>query len=444
MKIAFATLGCKVNQYDTAAMETAVLGRGDAVVPFAPGADVYVINSCTVTDRADAESRRLVRRARRFNPAARVVLTGCFAQASPEKAAALSEADFVIGVNRLPDVLRAVRGEIEAGAGRVFVGNLRRAAEMTTLGAEVFPGQTRAFLKVQEGCDLFCTFCIVPMARGKSRSVPPREVLRQLERLAAKGFKEVVLTGIHLGGYGADLQPRIDIAGLVERIAEASPVRRVRLSSLDPPEVTPRLLRAMADSDVICPHLHVPVQSGADSVLRRMRRLYDGAFLRDVVAALAGTLPGCGLGTDVIAGFPGETEGEFEATVALLDELPFTYFHVFPYSKRSGTTAAKLSGQLPRVEIERRARVLRRLGERKRREFAARGIGAEHEVLIEATRDRETGLLAGYSRTYVRVLVDGPDAWANTERRVLGESRIGARVIGRAVEAGGSEQRAAV
>jgi len=442
MKIAFATLGCKVNQYDTATIETALLGQGDAVVPFEAGADVYVINSCTVTDRADAESRQLVRRARRLNPAARVILTGCFAQTRPHDAGALHEVDYVIGVSRLPDVLRAVRGEVRADEGRVLVHNLRKATEVTTLGAEVFNGQTRAFLKVQEGCDLFCTFCIVPMARGRSRSVPPREVLRQIERLAARGFKEVVLTGIHLGGYGEDLDAKLDIADLVEMIAETSPVPRVRLSSLDPPEVTPRLLRLIAQSEIVCPHLHVPVQAGEDSVLRRMRRLYDSAFLREVAAEFACALPSGGLSTDVIAGFPGESEADFDATVELLEGLPFTYFHVFPYSKRTGTTAAKLADQVPRAEIERRARVLRRLGERKRREFAARGLGAEHDVLVETTRDRESGLLAGYSRSYARVLIDGPDSWMNSERRVRGERLFGARIVA----AGGEkeEQRVAV
>ena len=415
LRVAFATLGCKVNQYDTATIETALLGRDCEIVPFSAVADVYVVNTCTVTDRADAESRALARRAKRVNGQARVVMTGCMAQTSAQAAADLPEVDYVVGIGRLADLLRAVRGEIGGQEGRIFSSNVRKARTVDTLGAEVFSGQTRAFLKVQEGCDLFCTFCIVPFARGRSRSVEPRRVIGELERLARNGFREVVLTGVHLGGYGRDLAPRLDLADLVEMIAEQSPVPRLRLSSIDPPEVTSRLLRIMKDSAVICPHLHVPVQAGTDPVLRRMRRQYDAAMVRDVAIELRRAMPDASLGTDVIAGFPGETEAEFEAGLALLDAAPFTYFHVFPYSRRSGTTAAKATDPVLPATIRARASVLRRLGERKRIEFVQRFIGKRLRVLAEAKRDRETGLLVGYSRNYIRVLVRGGDDLVNRE-----------------------------
>ncbi len=431
LRVAFATLGCKVNQYDTAVMDTALRAECE-IVPFAEGADVYVVNSCTVTDRADAESRRLARRARRLNPHGRVVVTGCFAQTSPQRAA-LPEVDYVIGVGRLPDILRAVHDQIPAEAGRILVHNLRKAEQVSTLGAEVFSGQTRAFLKVQEGCDLFCTFCIVPFARGRSRSVEPRRVLAELERLAARGFREVVLTGIHLGGYGKDLTPALGLADLVEMIAEAAPVPRIRLSSIDPPEVTPRLLDLVARSAVLCPHFHVPVQAGADGVLRRMRRLYDSAMVRDVAAEIARVLPHAALGTDVIAGFPGESDGEFAAGFALLEAAPFSYFHVFPYSRRRGTTAAKASGQVWPGTITARAQALRRLGAVKRRAFAERFVGAELDVLVESRRDPGTGALAGYSRNYARVLLDGPAALVNTEVRVRAVARQGDRLLAAAL-----------
>jgi len=428
LRVAFATLGCKVNQYDTATMETAL--RVDCeVVPFAAGADVYVVNSCTVTDRADAESRRLARRARRLNPQGRVILTGCFAQTSAQRAA-LPEVDYVIGVGRLPDILRAVHEQIPAAEGRVLVHNLRKAEQVSTLGAEVFGGQTRAFLKVQEGCDLFCTFCIVPFARGRSRSVAPRRVLDELARLAARGFREVVLTGIHLGGYGKDLDPALTFADLLEMIAEVAPVPRIRLSSIDPPEVTPRLLRLLAGSPVLCPHLHVPVQAAADGVLRRMRRLYDADMVRDVASEIRRALPDAALGTDVIAGFPGESAAEFAAGMALLEAAPFSYFHVFPYSRRRGTTAAKAVDQVPAATITTRAQALRSLGAAKRRAFAARFVGAELDVLLEATPDRDTGLQVGYSRNYLRVLVDAPNRLTNTEVRVNAARRIGDRLLG--------------
>jgi len=429
MKIAFTTLGCKVNQYDTAAMETALLRGGDRIVPFEEVADVYVVNSCTVTDRADAESRKLARRARRLNPEARVIMTGCFAQVSPETAA-IAEVDYVVGVGRIPEVLKAVRGEIEPSAARILVGNLRKEKPEITLGAEVFAGQTRAFLKVQEGCDLFCSFCIVPLARGGSRSVPPNEVLGQLHRLAEKGFKEVVLSGVHLGGYGADLEPRRELEELLEMIAEAKPVPRIRLSSIDPPEVSPRLLDIISRSDVFCPHLHLPIQAGSDRVLQRMRRRYDTALVRDVIAEIRRLLPDAGLGTDVIAGFPGETESDFCTGLEFLQEQSLTYFHVFPYSRRRGTTAARSPDQVAASETAMRARALRRLGERKRRLFIEEWLGREMEVLFESSRDRETGYLAGYSRNYLRVLADGPDEWVNRELRVKAVGRLGVRTLG--------------
>ena len=428
LRVAFATLGCKVNQYDTATMETALRERCE-VVPFAVGADVYVVNSCTVTDRADAESRQLARRARRFNPRGRVILTGCFAQTSPQRAA-LPEVDYVIGVGRLPDILRAVHDQIPAEAGRILVDNLRKAEHVSTLGAEVFSGQTRASLKVQEGCDLFCTFCIVPFARGRSRSVEPRRVLAELARLAERGFREVVLTGIHLGGYGKDLRPALTFADLLEMIAETAPLSRVRVSSIDPPEVTPRLLQLMARSPVLCPHLHMPIQAGADGVLRRMRRLYDASLVRDVAAEIARVLPDAALGTDVIAGFPGESEADFATSLALLEREPFSYFHVFPYSRRRGTTAAKAADHLPPETIRTRAQALRHLGATKRHAFAQRFVGSELEVLVETTRDRGTGHMTGYSRNYVRVVLDGPDQLANTEVRVRAVAQQGDRLLG--------------
>lgn len=413
LTVALTTLGCKVNQYDSAAMATFLTAQGCRVVPFDSGADVYVVNTCTVTDRADAESRRLARRARRANPAARVIVTGCYAQTSPQQAVAVDGVDYVVGIGRLPDILRAARGDVSDAEGRVFVHDVRRETEVRTLGADTFAGQTRAFLKVQEGCDLFCTFCIVPFARGRSRSVEPRRIVAEMEVLAARGFREVVLTGVHLGGYGRDLSPAVDLADLVEMIAERSPIERVRLSSIDPPEVTPRLLRLLAQSDVLCPHLHMPVQAASDTVLRRMRRQYDFAQLRDVVAEIAATLPGCGLGTDVIAGFPGESDDDFATGLQRLGEMPFTYFHVFPYSPRRGTTAAKAMEPLARAVVGERARRLRQLGEAKRRQFHRSHVGRRLSVLVEHSRDAQTGDLVGYDRTYARVLLAGGDDLCN-------------------------------
>jgi threonylcarbamoyladenosine tRNA methylthiotransferase MtaB len=433
MRIAITTLGCKVNQYDSAALETRLRDEGCTVVPFGAGADVYVVNSCSVTDRADAESRQLARRARRFNAAARVVLTGCWAQ-TDAAGAAIAEVDHVVGLNRLDDLVRAVRGEI-ADDRRILVDDLRTARNVRTIGAEVFAGQTRAFLKVQEGCDLFCTFCIVPFARGRSRSVAPRQVLEQLQKLSGLGFREVVLTGVHLGGYGEDLHPRRDLCDLIEMLVERAPVARIRLSSIDPPEVTARLIDLLAVSNVLCPHLHIPMQAGDDAVLRRMRRKYDVAFLDDVTNEIRRRLPDAAIGTDVIAGFPGETEREADATVGVIERLPFTYLHVFPYSKRSGTTAAKLRGHLPPVVVKARAQHLRELGEKKRAAFGRSFVGRTLQVLVEGAREGKPAL-TGYSRNYQRVDFEGAPSFSNREVRVRAVGWDRGRLFGRLEKAG--------
>jgi threonylcarbamoyladenosine tRNA methylthiotransferase MtaB len=431
IRVAITTLGCKVNQYDAATIEDRLRDVGHAIVPFSETADVYIVNSCTVTNQADAESRQLARRARRANPTACVIMTGCYAQVNPKAVAKVPEVDYVIGLNRLEDLLRAVAND--GTLARVSVSNLRKPHEtprVDTLGAMTFSGQTRAFLKIQEGCDLFCTFCIVPMSRGKSRSVSPRTVLEQLDRLAAQGFQEIVLTGIHLGGYGEDLDPQVNLVWLLEAIEERKPVPRIRISSLDPHEISESLIRLLLQSQTLCPHLHIPLQAGADHTLARMRRRYDTTLARHVLARLRENLPHASLGTDLIVGFPGEGDEEFSQTVTFLEESPFTYFHVFPYSVRSGTTAAKLSGKVPQPVIDARSRQVRKLGEAKKAAFSRNFIGQTLSVLFEHTRDRNTGLLKGYSRNYIRVLADGGDELMNREvpvaiQRTNGETAWG-------------------
>jgi threonylcarbamoyladenosine tRNA methylthiotransferase MtaB len=417
VRVHIATLGCKVNAYDTAAIAERLRAEGCELVGDGAPADLVIVNSCTVTDAADAESRRLVRHARRENPTARVILTGCYAQTRPQEAAGIEAVDHVIGLNRLDALVTAVSAGRPALA-RVVVGDARRERAVGTFGARTFAERTRAFLKVQEGCDLFCSFCIIPMARGPSRSLTPHAVLAEVRQLAAAGFQEVVLTGIHLGGYGADLVPPTDLAWLVAAIAEQGLVPRLRLSSIDPHEVTEPLVRLIAAGPSLCPHLHVPLQSGDDGVLRRMRRRYDTALARERLAMMRELLPDAAIGTDLIAGFPGEDEAAFERTLAFVEASPFTYLHVFPYSVRTGTTAAKLDGRNPPPTIAHRARRLRVAGERRRAAFARRFDGAEAEVLVETTRDPQTGELRGYTRNYLRARLRGPDAWQGRLLRV--------------------------
>jgi len=406
MRVALATLGCKVNQYDSAVIDRLVGERGWRRVDFAEQADAYIVNSCTVTDRADGDARRLARRARRTNPAARVIMTGCYAQVSPATIAGFDYVDYVVGLERLGDLLRAVEGELEPKAA---VSDLRAALGVATLGISTFPGRTRAFVKVQEGCDLFCTYCIVPVARGASRSVGVAAVLAEIERLAAAGFREVVLTGVHLGGYGADLDPPCDLAALLENIVARKPGVRVRVSSVDPPELSERLLDVFADSSVLCPHMHVPVQSGSDTVLARMMRRYTSDQAADAVARLRRRLPNVCIGTDLVTGFPAESDREFEQTVAFVKSTAFSYLHVFPYSQRSSTSAAKRWQPLPNAIVYERARQLRRLDKQLRSSYRERFTGREVAVLFEHERDAASGCLKGYSEHYLPVHCDGGD-----------------------------------
>jgi len=416
-RVAITTLGCKVNSYDSATIGERLQAAGCELVSIDAPADVVIVNSCTVTDAADAESRQLARRARRANPDARIILTGCYAQTKPEDAARERAVDHIVGLNRIEALIEAVTAPAPA-IGRISVGDARREPRVATFGARSFPGQTRAFLKVQEGCDLFCTFCIVPMARGRSRSLTPREVLDEVRGLADAGFEEVVLTGIHLGGYGEDLDPKVDLVWLLNALVEQDVVPRIRLSSIDPHEITEPLVRLMAASAVVCPHLHVPLQAADDEVLRRMRRRYDSTLAAERLAMVRELLPDASIGTDVIAGFPGEDDAAFERTLAFVDASPLTYAHVFPYSVRTGTTAAKLDGHVDPATIRARAGRLRALTTRKREAFARGFDGVPAEVLVETTRDRRSGRLRGYTRNYLRVELDGPDAWMARRRPV--------------------------
>lgn len=408
MRIAIATLGCKINQYDSAVIQQR-LEAEHRFVPFDDEADCYIINACTVTDRADWEARQLVRRARRRNPAARVLVTGCYAQVRPEEVAAIPGVDAVVGLNRLEDLARLV-GE---GGRRIAWSDARSEREVRVLGARRLPGRARAFLKVQEGCNFACTYCIIPKARGRSRSVPPDEVVRQARLLAAEGAAEIVLTGIHLGGYGRDLRPRSDLASLVERLVAEGIVPRLRLSSLDPREVTGRLIELMARSSAVCDHLHICVQAGDDELLRRMRRNYDTAYFADLLHRVRAALPDAALGTDLIVGFPGESDEAFRRSLEFLERLPLTYLHVFPYSVRRGTPAASFPDQVPQAVKKERARIARELGAKKKSEFHRRFLGRTLSVLLEAPG--ANGVWKGHTRNYLPVLVKDPQAEARSE-----------------------------
>ncbi len=428
MRFAITTLGCKVNQYDSAMIEARLGAAGLQRCDFDQVADVYVVNTCTVTDRADAESLKLARRARRLNPHARVIMTGCLAQANPSTLAAAPEVDQVIGLTRIDDLVRAAAGQDTT---RVMVSNLRKGRAAIDAAAVVPAGQTRAFLKLQEGCDQFCSFCIVPFSRGASRSVPPRRVLEVLDALHDQGFKEVILSGVHLGGYGKDLSPPVTLMALLEMIAERCSIPRVRLSSIDPEELSDGIIDLVAGADKFCPHFHLPLQAGDDRILERMRRRYHTVDYRERVERILARMPEAAIGTDLIVGFPGETAEHFERYFAFIQSLPLAYFHVFPYSVRSGTTAARLGGKVDAREIKVRAVRLRELGEQRRLAFVRRFVGTRLKVLIEETREPGCQRLRGYSRNYIKVLIQGADELKNHELDVEASAVDGVALVGR-------------
>jgi threonylcarbamoyladenosine tRNA methylthiotransferase MtaB len=409
-RVAITTLGCKTNQFESAAIRESLEKSGFSIVPFEEPADIYVINSCTVTARTDAESRKLVRRARRRNPEARIVVTGCYAQVAPEILAAMPEVELVIGneeKKQLPELLKTA-----GPAAKVMVADINAIAETGSLGLESFAEHTRAFLQVQNGCDSFCSYCIVPYARGRSRSVPPQEVLDGIARLAGEGFREVVLTGIHLGNYGRDLSPKASLLQLLQEAEQCGVPQRLRLGSLEPLDITPELIDCISSSTIICPHLHIPLQSGSDSVLSRMNRGYGAGYFKELCLRAFEAIPDLCLGFDVIAGFPGETDAEFAATTALIEQLPVAYLHVFPFSSRPGTKAAAMPGQLQSRVITERAELLRSLGEKKKQQYHSRFLGRTLQPLV--LKQDSLGLWHGLTENYLSVAFAAEGDFANT------------------------------
>ncbi len=401
--VAIATLGCKTNQFESAAMEEHLRGAGYQVVPFSAGADLVLVNTCTVTSATDAQSRNLIRRARRLNGTCRVVVTGCYAQVDPQALEALPGVSLVIGNEEKRCLLDLLEGEGEGGA--VQVSAIRETADRAhPLQVTAFAERSRAFVQIQNGCDAFCSYCIIPYARGRSRSVVPEEVLSQVRTLIESGYPEVVLTGIHIGGYGLDLAPSTNLLELVRRIGRETSIERLRLGSLEPTEIPQELLEEVASNPSICCHFHIPLQSGSNGVLKRMNRHYDTAWFRDLVERIRVRIPEAAIGLDLIAGFPGETAAEFEETFQYLASLPFTHLHVFPFSRRPGTPAATMQGQLPGDLVRERAARLRQLGEEKLRAFSACLVGQTVEVVVESGGQRRRGL----TRNYLEVSFAGP------------------------------------
>jgi threonylcarbamoyladenosine tRNA methylthiotransferase MtaB len=408
------TFGCKVNQCDTAGMARELTARGWRAAAPGTAPDLVLVNTCTVTARADQQARQAIRRLARERPGAPLWITGCYAQRAPAEVAALPGVQVVFG-NQEKARLAHLMTEREAGPRRL-VASISTAVSFQAWPVQAVPGHTRAWLKVQEGCSHRCRYCIVPMVRGPRRSLDPGGVLAALAELAELGYREVVLTGVDLGQYGLDHSPPGNLAGLVRRLAKRSWPFRVRLSSLEPQMVTTELLDELAAWPEFCPHFHLPLQSGAAPVLAAMGRPYSPAAFRDLVVEISHRFAGAGLGLDVLAGFPGETAADFESTRTLVASLPATYLHVFPFSPRPGTAAADLP-PLPAQVIRERARLLRELNQTKKRQFLEAQLGQVREVLVEGPAP-EDGWLQGLTDHYLRAVFPGPPAWRNHRVKV--------------------------
>ena len=403
--VAVATLGCKVNQFESEALMDALEQRGYALVPFEGGADVAIINTCTVTHRADFQSRQTVRRALRSNPNSLIIVTGCYPQVEPDAFLEMKGALYLLGnkeKNQIPDLLPLMqKGEYP----RVRVGDIQKEAPFSETSLHSFHRHTRAFLKIQDGCNGRCTYCIVHHARGRSRSLQPQRVIGNLKVLKEKGFREVVLTGIHLGAYGLDFDPPFPLERLIGQLEKEETPDRIRLSSIEPGDFSPELIRTLSQSGKICPHLHISIQSGDDEILEKMNRGYNRSYLSDLIRELHLRIPHLSVGADVIVGFPGETEEKFKHTYEFVESLPFSYLHVFPFSRRKGTPAFQFPQRVDEREIKKRAEAMRELGKQKRLAFYRQFLDQELSVLIEDRKEKSTGRWKGLSRNYVPVLL---------------------------------------
>jgi threonylcarbamoyladenosine tRNA methylthiotransferase MtaB len=409
--VAFHTLGCKVNHYETEAIWQLFKQEGYDRVDFESSSDVYIINTCTVTNTGDKKSRQVIRRAVRKNPDAVICVTGCYAQTSPAEIMAIPGVDVVVGTQDRVKMLEYIDQYKQERQPINGVRNIMKNRVYEELDVPSFTDRTRASLKIQEGCNNFCTFCIIPWARGLMRSRDPKEVIKQAQQLVDSGYKEIVLTGIHTGGYGEDLKD-YNLAMLLKDLeAEVKGLKRLRISSIEASQITDEVIEVMNNSEVIVRHLHIPLQSGSNSVLKRMRRKYTMEFFGERLDRLKEALPGLAVTSDVIVGFPGETEEEFRETYNFIKDHKFSELHVFPYSKRTGTPAARMEDQVDEEIKNERVHHLITLSDQLAKEYASQ---FEDEILEVIPEDHfkngsEEDLLEGYSDNYMKVVFPGTE-----------------------------------
>lgn len=403
--VAFHTLGCKVNQYEEQALKEIFLKEGYKNVAFQEKADVYVIITCTVTHLGDKKSRQIIRRAIKTNPDGIVVATGCYAQTSPEEVLNIPGINLVVGTQERGRIVSLIEETKRLKEPLNLVGNIMEANHFEELPVNMAEGRTRAFVKVQEGCDNFCSYCIIPYARGPLRSRQPENVISEIQNLVNQGFQEIVLTGIHTGAYGRDLAEDMDLASLLIKIeTEVKGLNRIRLGSIEPMDISLNLIQVIAESEHICPHLHIPMQSGNDEILTKMNRNYSSYEFYKLISVTRSYIKDLAVTTDIIVGFPGETDNHFDQMYHFIELMNFSNMHIFKFSPRKGTPAADFSDQVDsKVKEERSSRMLE-LAEMKANEFAERFIGKEVEVLVEHEPEGEwsQGLIPQYLRVYFK------------------------------------------
>ena len=418
-KAALHNLGCKVNAYETEAMQQILEAAGYEIVPFQDQADVYIINTCSVTNIADRKSRQMLHRAKKKNPAAVVVAAGCYVQAAAEELKQDLAVDIIIGNNKKTELARILADYFASASNPAgeYVINIAETNEYEPLGIDRIAGHTRAFIKVQDGCNQFCSYCIIPYTRGRVRSRKPAEVEVEVRRLVAQGYQEIVLTGIHLSSYGVDFPAAEgeNLLGLMQRLHDVAGLRRIRLGSLEPRIITEAFVRELAKLEKICPHFHLSLQSGCDATLKRMNRHYTTAEYEAGCQLLREVFGNPAITTDVIVGFPGETEEEFAQTRAFLERIRFYEMHIFKYSRRAGTRAAAMPDQVPEPVKSGRSDVLLALERQMSADYRRSFIGTRREVLLEEpVTVQGQNYMAGYTREYVKAVLPGIDGGKNT------------------------------
>ncbi|MGE5679546.1 MAG: tRNA (N(6)-L-threonylcarbamoyladenosine(37)-C(2))-methylthiotransferase MtaB [Bacillota bacterium] len=408
-KVAFYTLGCKLNFSETSTIGNQFVNNGFEIVDFKDRADVYVINTCSVTENADKECRQIVRRALRNNPMAFIAVTGCYAQLRSEEIASIKGVDVVLGSNEKFKLFSYIDSFEKKELSCVYVSPTESLNEINSAYSTEASGRTRAFLKIQDGCDYKCSFCTIPLARGKSRSINPDEVLVNFNNLLADGYKEIVLTGVNVGDYGKAIDQ--DFYQLLKKIVAVPGDFRIRISSIEPNLLTEEIIELTAVSKKMCRHFHIPLQSGSQDILRLMQRRYRQEHYSNLIYKLNERIPDIGIGVDVIVGFPGETEEHFLETYEFLKSLPISYLHVFTYSERPNTKAISMPGCVDVQERKRRNNMLRILSEKKRNEFHRRMIGKDLEIIFE--HENHNGVMKGFASNYVRVQKPYEDSYIN-------------------------------